>query len=147
MAVSEIELIRNIKTEITPALMRRRRSMFQYGLGPARRTTQLAQVIGELEKLKRIDGATPHAERVAKFYIFETYSKRGAAFPTPMLIADGEGGLVISWSANGRRVRLSCRAEFDQQTYLYYESPEVYDIEPDLTPEILEGRLDWLNDR
>jgi len=112
----------------------------------AQQPSRLQVILGELEALGRIpDPPSKHARHTAKFYILETYAQMMSAFASPRFVADDEHGIIITWSNNGRRVRLSCRGHIHQENYLYYQSPEVYDIEPELTPGSLKRRLEWLN--
>lgn len=122
------------------------------GLSTTRVKTRLEIINDELDALmRRSDGIpgytfkpTKHAYRSAKNYIFETYTKMGNSFPTPTFVLDGEGGIIIKWTTpNGRSVRLNCLPDWADQNYLYFENGE-YDVEDNITPDILRERLNWL---
>src|SRR5258708_2161661 len=124
MPIEAIDILRNIRTEITGSLVvRASATQYQYGLQMLAGVGRLTPIIADLERVKKIDGFSAQAEKVAKFFIYETYVKMPGTFPVPVFIADGEEGLVLSWSVNERQVRLSCRGEAEQENYLYYESP------------------------
>lgn len=112
---------------------------------------RLRSLIDDLEGLRNrpndlmgyVFKPTKHAVRSARFYIYETYAKMGNSFPWPSFVLDGEGGVIIKWSLNGRTVRLNCLAEMDEQDYIYFENGE-YDTEDNVTPSSLRNRLNWL---
>jgi len=114
-------------------------------------TGPLNQIIDKLDAIKNIDichdhfRLTNYAYRTAKFYILETYAKMGTAFPVPLFISDGEGGIIIKWVNQRRTIRLSCRAELGQQIYLYYEAGNDFDVKEDITTDRLKRHLEWLN--
>lgn len=120
-------------------------------LSTARVKTRLEIINDELDALmRRSDGIpgytfkpTKHAYRSAKSYIFGTYAKMGNSFPTPTFVLDGERGIIIKWTHNGYTVRLNCLPEWGDQNYIYYENGD-YDVEDNITPEMLKNRLQWL---
>jgi hypothetical protein len=67
----------------------------------------------------------------------------GRAFPRPLFVLDGEKGIIIKWVRNGYTVRLNCLSNEADQDYIYFENGE-YDIEDNVTVEILQNRLNWL---
>jgi hypothetical protein len=110
--------------------------------------TLLETITDDLERLARRSDfsfkPSKRAMRWAKFYIFETYARMEGAFPRPFFVLDGEKGIIIKWVKNGYTVRLNCLPNDGDQDYIYYENGE-YDIEENVTPEILQNRLNWLN--
>lgn len=109
--------------------------------------TRLELLIDELDALRlRRDPAfrpSKHAYRSAKFYIFETYAKMRNSFPTPTFVLDGERGIILKWTHNGYTVRLNCLPDLGDQNYIYFENGE-FDIEDNVTPDLLQQRLNWL---
>ncbi len=113
--------------------------------------TRLETIIEDLDGLKRRTDNIPgsvfrpskDAFRWAKFYIYETYTRMRDLFPTPSFVLDGEGGIIIKWTQDGRTVRLNCFADPSNPDYIYYENGE-YDVEDGITPDKLKARLEWL---
>jgi hypothetical protein len=116
-----------------------------------RSKTQIETIFDELDSLRnRTDNIpgyvfkpTKHAIRSAKSYIFYTYVKMMGTFPWPSFVLDGEAGIIIKWTRNRRTVRLNCMAEPGDQDYIYFENGE-YDVEDNVTPNLLRDRLNWL---
>jgi hypothetical protein len=105
--------------------------------------------ITALENNKNVEGyvfkPTPHALRTAKFYIEKIYSKMGEAFPRPSFIPDGEGGIDIEWSAGTNELTLSCRAQTEQEDFLYVRKGDARYTELDLSSTKLYKHLKELN--
>lgn len=126
-------------------------SLLGIGASPHTARTHLAEIIDELDALKRRTSTiadfafkpTKHAFRSVRFYIFETYAKMGHTFPRPFFVLDGEKGIIIKWVESGRTVRLNCLANESDQDYIYFENSE-YDIEDNMTIDTLKNRLNWL---
>jgi hypothetical protein len=135
-----------LPTGITPSIGIR----MNVGVAQGERTL-LAEIIYELDALKRrADNLadysfrpTKHAFRSARFYIFETYAKMGDAFPRPSFVLDGAKGIVLKWFKNGYIVRLNCLPSQADSDYIYFENGE-YDVEDNVTVDILSNRLNWL---
>ena len=113
--------------------------------------TRLEVIIDELDaltrRIDRVPGYTfkpsKHAYRSAKSYILETYTRMGNSFPTPSFVLDGERGIIIKWAHNGHSVRLNCLPDWNDENYIYFENGE-YDVEDNVTPDVLYKRLIWL---
>jgi hypothetical protein len=113
--------------------------------------TRLATIINEIDLLQRrtnsvggyIFQPTKHAIRSAKSHIFMAYAKMGDAFPDPSFVLDGEQGIIIKWSKDGRTVRLNCFADPTDQDYIYFENGD-YDVEDNITADKIQNRLNWL---
>ena len=65
-------------------------------------------------------------------------------FPVkPQFIPDGEGGLDIEWHRGSKQVSVSCRAQTEEEVYVYYQWGEETGT-LDYTPDNLKDRLQWL---
>lgn len=112
---------------------------------------ELQSIFDRLSKLKKIEDVddeyvlkpTPRAYKEFKLTIMETYDRMRDSFPMPRIVPDGEGGIVASWSQDGRRVRLRFRSVGERRDYIYYQSADDYDVES-ATTDNLTKRLKWL---
>lgn len=68
---------------------------------------------------------------------------RYSELPTPVGVVDSAGGVRLIWKTNAKQVKANFGGRADLRSYLYYESGQVYDVEP-LDVPTLARRLGWL---
>jgi hypothetical protein len=66
------------------------------------------------------------------------------AWTPPILVTDGYGGIRMSWSKNGRDVRVSIPAADGSSRKLYWEEGDEYGSVSDVTPTTLTKYLRWM---
>jgi hypothetical protein len=62
----------------------------------------------------------------------------------PHLVTDGYGGIRMTWSSNGRDVRVSIPAQEGEKRRLYWEQGDLYGSLSDVTPTTLSKYLRWI---
>jgi hypothetical protein len=94
--------------------------------------------------------ATEHAYQSARAIVESAYGhllekegQQAKTLPAPIVTTDERGGIRVSWQHNDRHVRTSFAFAEGLRSYLYFESPEEYDVAP-LQPAVLSDRLDWM---
>ena len=114
---------------------------------PTRARSFLQTIIDDIDRLELRSNyhfrPSKHAMRSAKLYIIHTYARMRASFPRPSFVLDGERGIVIKWELGGHSVRLNCFGDPHDDDYIYFENNE-FDVEDNVTPEVLHNRLTWL---
>lgn len=114
---------------------------------PKREPSFLQSIIDDIDRLGLRSNPrfrpTKHALGSAKLYVIQAYVRMGNEFPRPSFVLDGERGIVIKWQRNEHSVRLNCFADSRDDDYIYFEN-DVYDVEDNITPEVLHNRLNWL---
>ena len=114
---------------------------------PKRETSLLKTIFDDLDRLdlrtNPLFKPSDHAARSARRYVLHAYARMGNAFPRPSFVLDGENGIIIKWVKNGYTVRLNCLANDSDGDYIYFENGE-YDVEDNVTIDVLVNRLNWL---
>jgi hypothetical protein len=86
---------------------------------------------------------TGRAYHYARRRLLAAYDIMGLAFSCPSIDSDGEGGIDLEWTHEGRTVILSNRGKAAQRDYIYFEDGRSYGGD-DYSPEYLRDRLNWL---
>jgi hypothetical protein len=68
------------------------------------------------------------------------------AWKTPQVVTDGYGGIRMTWSENGRDVRVAIPASETGKSRLYWEEGDAYGSVSDATPTTLTKFLRWMTD-
>jgi len=66
------------------------------------------------------------------------------AWEPPHVVTDGYGGIRMTWSSNGRDVRVSIPAKEGEKRRLYWEQGDLYGSLSEVTPTTLSKYLRWI---
>lgn len=127
------------------------RTDLEYWLAQRRRTTARPEpgFQKELRLLERIPDRefrpSKYAYRTAWWLLQEAYIYLTDSFPEPSIAPDGEGGISIDWTNDGRLVRLDIPMSSLRRAYVYYEHGQDHGVVYELSAKVLANWLNWLN--
>ena len=118
-----------------------------------RSNSDFTRLLTELAVLKLVEDneaegylfrPSDHAYEKARGYLITAYRVM-QKFPRPKIELDGERGYVLDWRVGHKIIRLACRGNSAQRSYIYYQSEDDYKALPASDRNLLK-LLQWLVD-
>lgn len=105
---------------------------------------ELGRLLREEEYDEDFLKPTDYSIRKAVELALTNTSAINATASAPKVSTDGFGGIRIEWRHGNKEVRTIIASNTKQQSYIYYEDPNSYALDPEITPSLVRKRLDWL---
>ena len=107
---------------------------------------RLVDLLDDTDKDEGTVGVAQHIFKTAFDLVEEAEHLAGGNLISSPVV-DSEGGIRVTWRHGNRQVKLVCPAVRETPVYIYWASPEGYDLQNNnVTATVLAEKLTWLTD-
>lgn len=110
-------------------------------------STMLSDLAQMLQESSDSEDILPLKQNIAEAtwkLLTEAHHFLRESFPLGTIYPDGDGGLRIDWTRQGRELRLVHRPSQERERYIYREFGDEYAIDYSVSPNTLANWLKWL---